>query len=317
MKPEVSLGMPSELLSQPSGNFTLKADYPFLVRQWHRERNGMSAPDDLSAHTHRRVWWICEKGHEWRASVGDRVRGTGCPVCTNRRVLIGENDLATTHPHLALEWLLERNQPLTPQSVVAGNHSKVWWRCERGHEWQATVFSRSSGTGCPVCAGKRVVAGENDLAAAFPQIAAEWHPTKNAPLLPNALTPYSNRRVFWCCPVGHTYRAAVSHRTQERSGCPYCGGRKVLEGFNDLATKEPQIAAQWYAPLNGSLTPQSVTVACHKKVWWQCGEGHVWKAVIASRTGAKRSGCPICAGRVKQTERYAALLDGDGREGTT
>ena len=152
------------------------------------------------------------------------------------------------------------------------------------------------------------MAGENDLGSIFPQIAAEWHPTKNEALLPDALSPYSNRSVWWRCPLGHDYRAAVSHRTQELSGCPYCGGRKVWEGFNDLATKEPQIASQWYEPLNGSLSPRSVTVSCHKKVWWQCGEGHVWKAVIASRTGAKRSGCPVCAGRVKSKERYVSLV---------
>ena len=94
------------------------------------------------------------------------------------------------------------------------------------------------------------------------------------------------------------------------SGCPYCAGRKVLPGFNDLATLEPKIAAQWHPTLNGGLTPDGVTVGCHRKVWWQCQEGHVWKAAIYSRAGPQKCGCPICAGRVskKRLVRYQAAL---------
>lgn len=94
------------------------------------------------------------------------------------------------------------------------------------------------------------------------------------------------------------------------SGCPYCAGRKVLPGFNDLATLEPKVAAQWHPTLNGTLTPQMVTTGTHRKVWWECDLGHVWRAAIYSRTGLKKCGCPICAGRIskKRLARYRALL---------
>ena len=71
----------------------------------------------------------------------------------------------------------------------------------------------------------------------------------------------------------------------------------MLTGFNDLATREPLLAKQWHPKLNGSLTPEMVTPGSHRKVWWQCPDGHVWRAVIYSRSGPKRSGCPVCAGR--------------------
>ena len=274
-----------------------------ILAEWDSESNGVLTAQDVASSSHKLIWWQCEKGHRWQAQINSRIRGSGCPYCTNRKVIIGENDLGTTHPHLAAEWHLQKNGQLTPQSVVAGNHMKVWWKCSKGHEWQAAVYSRSQGAGCPVCSGKVVIAGENDLASAYPAIAAQWHPAKNGTLTPADVAPYSNRSAWWICELGHEYRSSIAHRTQMATDCPYCTGRKVLPGFNDLATKEPELCKQWCQELNGALTPQTVTTASHKKVWWKCSDGHVWKAVIASRTGARRHGCPFCAGKVKIRRR--------------
>lgn len=219
--------------------------------------------------------------------------------------------MATTHPEIAAQWHPTKNGSRTPQMVVGGHHAKVWWRCEKGHEWQATILSRTtSGNGCPVCAGKAVIPGVNDLASAFPAIAAQWHPTKNGTLTPEQVTPFSNRKAWWICEKGHEYYSLISHRVQNTSGCPYCSNRRVLVGFNDLATTEPKVAEQWHPDLNGELTPQMVTAGSHKKVWWQCSDGHVWKAVIHSRAGPQKCGCPVCAGKVKLSSqmRYSKIL---------
>lgn len=133
----------------------------------------------------------------------------------------------------------------------------------------------------------------------------EWNTARNLPLTPKDVSyGSSTRAVWWRCSLGHEYRSAISTRVTRGVGCPYCSGRRVLPGFNDLATREPEIAAQWYEPLNTPLTPQMVTVGSTRKVWWQCSEGHVWQAVIHSRTGNQRCGCPVCAGRVKKRRRY-------------
>ncbi len=121
------------------------------------------------------------------------------------------------------------------------------------------------GADCPVCAGKQVLPGENDLASTFPALAAQWHPTQNGPLAPSQVSPYSNRKVWWRCELGHNYTAAVAARAAGGSGCPYCAGRKVLAGFNDLSTRAPALAAQWHPTLNGALTPEQVTTGSHKK----------------------------------------------------
>lgn len=278
----------------------LTTGYPLLVTQWHPTRNGALTPEQVTAGSHKKVWWRCAAGHEWQAEVKSRTGGCGCPYCANRSVQQQENDLATTHPELALQWDWERNEALLPTDLVAGSRRRVWWKCSKGHVWKSPVAVRSGkGAGCPVCAGKKVVTGENDLATVFPTIAAQWDREKNGSLTPETVTPWSNRRIWWKCSKGHSYSAAVGARTTKNSGCPYCTCRKVLEGYNDLETLYPAIAAQWHEELNGELTPQMVTSGSKKKVWWQCSDGHVWKAVIYSRTGGRKSGCPVCAGKVK------------------
>ncbi len=303
-----------------SGENDVASQMPDLAAQWHPSKNGGVTPDMVTIGSHHKAWWICEKGHVWQAAVKSRANGCGCPVCTNRVLLPGENDLATTHPELAAQWHPAKNGKLTPGDVVAGTHRKVWWRCGKGHEWQASIVSRASnGAGCPVCAGKMIVAGENDLATHFPVIAAQWHPARNGSLSPDMVSPSSSRKVWWRCPLGHDYTASVGARTEKGSGCPYCAGRKALAGFNDLATREPKVAAQWHPMLNGTLTPDMVTMGSHRKVWWQCPEGHVWQAVIQSRTGPQKCGCPVCAGRSKAgyQARYRTILAEQGNAGQT
>ena len=123
---------------------------------------------------------------------------------------------------------------------------------------------------------------------------------KNGTLRPNNVTAGSNRRVWWRCEKGHSYRAVIAQRVQRGDGCPYCANRKVLPGFNDLATAAPLVAKQWHETLNGALTPEMVTAGSHKKAWWQCSYGHVWKAAIYSRAGVQQCGCPVCAGKTRR-----------------
>ena len=281
--------------------------FPHLAAQWDQERNGDLTPDQVLPGSHRKVWWQCPEGHRWQAFVKSRVGGAGCPVCQHRALSVGETDLAACFPALAAQWDQERNGDLTPQDVFPGTQRKVWWRCARGHVWQARVSSRAqNGAGCPVCTGRQILPGENDLATLFPAVAQAWHPDRNGSLTPAQISPYSNRKVWWQCPRGHPYQAVVSARTASGSGCPSCTGRRVLAGFNDLATLEPALAQEWHPTLNQGLTPDQVTSGSHKRVWWQCPAGHVWKAVVYSRARGKRCGCPVCAGKVsgKNLARY-------------
>lgn len=282
----------------------LRTRNPSLAAQWHPTKNGDLSPEIVNPGSGQKAWWQCGRGHEWQAVVKSRAEGAGCPVCSNQVVLLGENDLASTRPELAAEWHPTKNKALTPENVTAGSAKKVWWQCPDGHEWRAMISARSGkNSGCPVCAGKKIIPGVNDLATHFPEVSAQWHSEKNGALRPDQVSPNSNRYAWWRCDKGHEWRALIFSRTKQGTQCPYCTGRKLLRGFNDLNTRFPLIAAEWHPTLNQDLTACDVTPGSHAKVWWQCAEGHVWKTVVYSRTGPMKHGCPICAGRVKQDKK--------------
>lgn len=279
----------------------LAKQFPMLAVEWDSEKNAPLTPKDITPGSHKLIWWRCQNGHSYRSAVKTRVQGSGCPYCAGKNVLPEETSLATEYPSIAKEWDAAKNVPLLPTQVISGTRRKVWWRCPKGHSWRAAVYSRTTlGTGCPVCTGRQALAGENDFATLYPDIAAQWDGMKNGALHPSNVTAGSNRRVWWRCEKGHSYRAMIAQRVQRGDGYPYCANRKVLLGFNDLATVQPLVAKQWHESLNGALTPEMVTAGSHKKAWWQCSYGHVWKATIYSRAGVQQCGCPVCAGKTKR-----------------
>jgi predicted secreted protein len=270
---------------------------PHLVPEWHPTRNGDVRPRDVPSRSSRRFWWRCARGHEWLTTPRNRVKaGAGCPYCSGHLVT-PETSLAALDPALAKQWHRTRNRPLTPVEVTLGSGLRVWWKCAKGpdHEWQAAVCDRK-GRGCPFCADKRV-SSTNSLAAASPEIAAEWHPTKNGDLTPAAVTWGSGRRVWWKCQEGpdHEWQTSIANRQYSR--CPFCMNRRISV-TNGLAAVEPKVAAEWHPTRNGRLTAHDVTRGAHHLVWWRCQFGHEWKATVNHRT-AKGVGCQRCAQRRK------------------
>ena len=133
-------------------------------------------PENFTANSGKKVWWKCEKGHEWQATVNDRSNGYGCPYCSGRYAIKGENDLETINPKLAKEWNYERNGNLMPEDFTVGSHQKVWWKCSKGHEWQATIADRNNGTNCPICS--------KELQTSFPEQSIYFYIKK---LFPDAI----------------------------------------------------------------------------------------------------------------------------------
>ena len=277
----------------------LATTHPDLAKEWHPTKNGNLKPQKVTAGSDKKVWWLGECGHEWPASVNSRskVNGTGCRVCSGQEALEGFNDLATTHPDLAKEWHPTKNGNLKPQKVTAGSDKKVWWLGECGHEWPASVNSRSkvNGTGCRVCSGQEALEGFNDLATTHPDLAKEWHPTKNGNLKPQKVTAGSDKKVWWLGECGHEWPASVNSRSKVNgTGCRVCSGQEALEGFNDLATTHPDLAKEWHPTKNGNLKPQKVTAGSDKKVWWLGECGHEWPASVKSRSKVNGTGCRVC-----------------------
>lgn len=123
---------------------------PDLAKEWHPTRNRDLNPRTVSPGSGKKVWWICSSGHEWQAPVYRRNRGSGCPVCSNFTPA-HHKDTLISNKELVKEWHLTRNSGLNLRNLPPGFKQKVWWLCQEGHEWKATVQSRIKGSNCPVC----------------------------------------------------------------------------------------------------------------------------------------------------------------------
>ncbi len=407
--------------------------YPELANEWNYEKNGDLNPKTLLPNSNKKAWWKCNQGHEWLAQINSRVRGNGCPFCSNQMVLTGFNDLATKRPELILEWDFEKNRDLLPQNITFRTEKKVWWKCEYGHSWNASVYTRSNGHGCPFCkkglrtsfaeqavyyyvkkvfpdainscktaiegkdldiyipsrqiaieydgekwhqnikkdqeknrlceeqnivlyrirerkcwfweeteflklipceaynfeelnnainvllmditnnlyipeinieSDRLLIMGQyaqfkkkNNLTITHPDVAKEWNYEKNEDIIPESVKAGSNLIFWWKGKCGHEWKASPANRIKGK-GCPICAGKKVLEGFNDLATVKPELAKEWNYEKNNDLLPNSVTPGSNKKVWWKCHNGHEWIAQISSRSHGR--GCPFCNDRVEK-----------------
>ncbi|TVQ20690.1 MAG: hypothetical protein EA382_14660 [Spirochaetaceae bacterium] len=262
-----------------------------IAREWHPTRNGSLSPRDIARASGASVWWMCRRGHEWEAAVYSRtLGGNGCPYCAGKRAG-KDNSLHARFPKVAREWHPDRNGDLTPRTVTWGSKRRMWWRCRHGHEWQAPVHERSSGKGCPYCAHRKI-GDDNNLAAIRPDLAVQWHPTRNRPLKPEGVFPAAAHKVWWRCPEGHQWQATINSRSTLGTGCPYCSGRRTPKE-RSIATLHRAISREWHGEFNNNLRPADVSPASRREVWWICGRGHAWRERV--RTRVKRGGgCPMC-----------------------
>lgn len=276
------------------------ADKPELLEEWDYEKNVDLYPLDVTVGSHKKAWWLCKKqGHSWEAVVKNRAKGIGCPYCSGLYISEGTNDLATLYPELLEEWDYEKNGDLTPHSVTACCNKKVWWKCKAyGHSWQAIIQNRTKhNQGCPYCSGRRALVGFNALITTDPDIAEEWDYEKNEDLKPSMVTRGSNKKVWWKCKAyGHSWQAVINNRTKG-IGCPYCSGKKAIQGVNDIATTDPELIAEWDFDKNEGIDIGTIMHGSHQKVWWKCTEcGYEWEASVSNR--AKGKCCPLCSNRV-------------------
>jgi hypothetical protein len=252
-------------------------------------------PETVTAGSNKRVEWKCTLGHIWSAPVYRRAgaQKSGCPYCSNLKVLTGFNDLQTLHLEIAVEAHL-----WDPKTVGRSNKEKREWKCLKGHIWIGTVISRvSTGAGCPYCSERLVTVGTTDLCSSHPHIAAQaigWDPTE---------FNFKSRQIMtWKCPNGHQYQAAIDKRTKRNHGCNICANKKVVSGVNDLQTTHPEIALEAYDWDPTSVNAGRGSRLKSEKRQWKCPVGHIYYATPASRTNPKiMSGCPFCSGNSNLT----------------
>lgn len=294
----------------------LKDVAPELIKEWHFQKNKNVNFDELAARTKTKYWWQCRvnKKHEWEACTDNRVRGTGCPYCAGRLVL-REESFAARYPSLVEEWDYKKNNDLSPFNFTAMSNISVWWRCrnDESHCWKTPISKRSTGSGCPYCAGQKLCS-KRTLAVCNPVLAIEWHPTLNKGLSPDKISIRSDKSVWWQCRNDSSHKpwkAQVKSRNTQDAGCPECRPRPSISYEDSLEYKYPHISAQLHPELNGGLTGKDVTPGSGELMYWVCNinSKHVWKTRVAHRTAGH--GCRFCSTSISKENRriYAELRE--------
>ncbi len=258
-----------------------------------------------------------------------------CPTCSRIKVVPPGNSLSDLFPEVAAMWHPTKNGKLNPSQVSTGSVKEIHWVCRKNseHEFTASVNyitklvkKGSKNYGCARCRGRTTankrssrllpdVEQSSDTTknlplkpievkpfsvtkVTHPELAAEWHKSKNGQLSLEDVTHGSPQEVWWKCSKNrrHDYQATVEKRVLG-TGCPCCANRKSLTAANSLAVTHPQIAKMWHSGKNTEVSPTEVVAGSAKKVWWQCEIlSHVWQRSIMHQVGSGGT-CPYCIGR--------------------
>ena len=223
-----------------------------------------------------------------------------------------DNSLADLRPDIAAKWNYEKNGNLTPNMFSVSSNEVLWWKCpDCGHEWKSSINSmtREGRFGCSVCSKVRqgktftklCVKQRGSLAENMPELAKEWHPTKNGELTPYDVTTGRFKPVWWKCQkCGYEWQSSPNNR-KKGIGCPCCAGRVPKNGVNDLKTKYPDLAKEWDYEKNYPLVPEDFLPGSGKTVWWKCSIcGKSWQASIKYRVSkSKQPGCRSCKAKIR------------------
>ena len=273
-----------------------------MLAQWDEERNGPLKPSDVSRCDPARVWWRGERGHSWQLSVRTRAfNDAGCPYCGRRLTLEGFNSAECLDAGILHLWHPIKNGDLRPSQISNRTAKRIWLQCPMcGYEWRESLRgTRKESRKCPSCHGERghyLAKGSNDLGSKRPDVARQLHPELNGGLRAEDLHAHAGAMVWWRGPCGHVWREKVSMRSMRvDDSCPYCKNRKLLRGFNDLATTHPELVAEWDFERNGDLGPDGVKFNATKQVWRRGSCGHEWQMSPRQRA-AEGLGCPHCSG---------------------
>lgn len=211
---------------------TLSEAFPDLARQWDYERNEGLTPDKIHAGSHLKVWWKCPVcGYSYQKRVSNRTapskrpfESEKCPICLGRVIVPGFNSLKAKFPEIIeKEWDFEKNT-IDPDTIPPTYRKKMWWICPSGHSYDSLPGNKVYHTGgdCPYCSSNKLCR-ETSLGYLNPELAKEWHPTKNGNLTPFDVFANTNQYIWWLCPIcGHEWRAKGSNRNAGKRGCPHC-----------------------------------------------------------------------------------------------
>lgn len=257
--------------------------YLAVKKYWHPTKNVGFEVNEISYGSYREFWWICKNGHEYKMSMKERVKKIkSCDEC---------NSIGFMYPEISKLWHPIKNGKLLPKNISYAADTKVWWQCENGHEWMDYVSKMTlcKKGRCSECS-KIEYLKENGLVVKYPEVAKEWHPTKNGDVDINKVTYGEYKSAWWQCEKGHEWEAFICNRTSGAHNCPYCSGRYATKETS-LGYNYPELLKEWDYKKN-DCTPFDVTVYSHKKVHWKCKNGHKYEMMIFEKV--KTKDCKTC-----------------------
>lgn len=220
----------------PLPELSLSRNNPELIKEWDFKKNSPLTPDNFTSGSNQKIWWVCREGHSYETNIVNRTTGHGCPFCSGNSVHY-ENSLASMNNALVSEFDCEKNAPTTANDYTIGSTKKVWWKCAKGHSWEAIVGNRTKDdnpSGCPYCARKKA-SPEYNLQVLFPAITKEWNYKRNQNLRPIETLPSSGKKVWWKCENGHEWKTTVSRRTNVNpTNCPICYKLKLEKQKSEI-----------------------------------------------------------------------------------
>ncbi|MBR2384854.1 MAG: zinc-ribbon domain-containing protein [Clostridia bacterium] len=294
--------------------------YPKIAKEWHPVKNGDLTPLDISKKNGRKVWWICQYGHEWQATPRDRANGTGCPICSSRRL--------TSFPEQAIYYYVKKLYPdavnrcknifengmeldiYIPSIKLAIEFDGAHWHDnEEVHRREKEKYT--------LCRDKNIF-----LIRIRERTKNDWKD------IADTLYIIEKRKGDQLSKVIQAILDSIDRSsnmwTRKK---PYCFHSSVdvnldrdeneIRGFltaipNSLVELRPDLAEEWHPVKNGKLTPNMFGINSNDYAWWKCKAcGHEWRTTVILRGGKRNRGCPECSKitrgktftKIKVTER--------------
>ena len=258
-------------------NISINEEFPELINFWDFEKNERS-PDHYTSGSKSIVWWKCNEGHSYDSKISTRVKTSGCPYCSNQRILSGYNDFASQRPELLKLWNYSKNN-IDPCEISPNSGKMVWWLCDNGHDFENSPNMISKGRTCPYCSNKKVMIGFNDAATVEPKLIPLWS-QKNDTTLSDYVFG-SAKKAWWRCSKNHEFRASIRDMVKSPNRCAICSNKTTLSGFNDVATIKPELLQYWDYEKN-DYKPSEVTIGrSADKTYWKCHKGHSFSSTLS------------------------------------
>ena len=275
-------------------NYCVNNNLLDLLDEFDSEKNNIT-PKDIKYNSTKKVWWKCKVcGYNYLVSVNARTNyySSGCPLCKNKVVEKGVNDLETLYPIITTLWDYEKNGDKKPYMYLPTSNETFCFKCNKKHLFTSKIDNLvKTNFICPICAKRKIYVGYNDIFTLYPNIEKEYDKELNKDIDPYKLTKSSKKKIYFRCRKNHVYISSIYNKINKNELCPYCIGIKPIIGENDLKTVNPKIYKEF--DKSNKIDVLTLPLSSTKKLNWKCKKCKtIFKRSIVDRINGL--GCPKC-----------------------